>query len=168
MSGPNWSARDGYFGFAAVNWDKPFDAWSFHPISEQFAAVRFGHGLGIGDVNGDGAARRDSPRKAGSSSQRRKRERPAGGASSGVVQQRIRRGRDVRVRCRWRRVTTTSSPARRRTTFGPELVRAGTRRVTKRRSNIISLLSSHLSENAYGVLFSELHSVRWPISTATA
>lgn len=46
--------RDGFFGFATINWDRPFDAWSFHPISEQITATKFGHGLGIGDVNGDG------------------------------------------------------------------------------------------------------------------
>ncbi|MCA9044069.1 MAG: DUF1080 domain-containing protein, partial [Planctomycetaceae bacterium] len=37
-----------------MNWDEPFDKWSFHAISEQITAGRFGHGLGIGDVNGDG------------------------------------------------------------------------------------------------------------------
>ncbi len=46
--------RDGFFGFATVDWDKPFEAWEFHAISDQIAAKRFGHGLGIGDVNGDG------------------------------------------------------------------------------------------------------------------
>jgi len=46
--------RDGYFGYATVNWDQPFEAWTFHPISEQTAPKRFGHGLGVGDVNGDG------------------------------------------------------------------------------------------------------------------
>lgn len=46
--------RDGYFGFATVNWDKPFEPWTFHLISEQLAASKFGHGLGIGDINGDG------------------------------------------------------------------------------------------------------------------
>ncbi|MCA9264412.1 MAG: VCBS repeat-containing protein [Planctomycetales bacterium] len=46
--------RDGFFGFATVDWDKPFEAWTFHPVSVQIAASRFGHGLGIGDVNGDG------------------------------------------------------------------------------------------------------------------
>ncbi|QDV22095.1 PVC-type heme-binding CxxCH protein [Aureliella helgolandensis] len=46
--------RDGFFGFATIDWEHPLDAWSFHPISEQIAASRFGHGLGIGDVNGDG------------------------------------------------------------------------------------------------------------------
>lgn len=46
--------RDGFFGFATVNWDKPFEAWQFHAISDQITATRFGHGLGVGDVNGDG------------------------------------------------------------------------------------------------------------------
>jgi hypothetical protein len=46
--------RDGYFGFATVDWERPFEPWTFHPISEQIADKRFGHGLGVGDVNGDG------------------------------------------------------------------------------------------------------------------
>ncbi len=46
--------RDGFFGFATIDWEKPFSAWVFHPISEQVTASKFGHGLGIGDVNSDG------------------------------------------------------------------------------------------------------------------
>ncbi|HND53569.1 MAG TPA: VCBS repeat-containing protein, partial [Pirellulaceae bacterium] len=46
--------RDGFFGFATIDWAKPFEPWTFHPISEQVADKRFGHGLGVGDVNGDG------------------------------------------------------------------------------------------------------------------
>lgn len=46
--------RDGYFGFATIDWGDPFATWTFHPISPQIAASRFGHGLGVGDVNGDG------------------------------------------------------------------------------------------------------------------
>lgn len=46
--------RDGFFGFATIDWQQPFQAWTFHPISEQVADKRFGHGLGVGDVNGDG------------------------------------------------------------------------------------------------------------------
>jgi hypothetical protein len=45
--------RDGYFGYATIDWAKPFEAWRFHAVSEQTAPKRFGHGLGIGDVNGD-------------------------------------------------------------------------------------------------------------------
>ncbi len=47
-------AFDGYFGFATIDWDNPFAKWQFHPISEKIAPVPFGHGLGVGDVNGDG------------------------------------------------------------------------------------------------------------------
>jgi putative membrane-bound dehydrogenase-like protein len=46
--------RDGFFGFVTVDWDNPLGSWSFHPVSEQVTATRFGHGLGVGDVNGDG------------------------------------------------------------------------------------------------------------------
>ncbi|HSG69305.1 MAG TPA: VCBS repeat-containing protein, partial [Planctomycetaceae bacterium] len=46
--------RDGFFGYATIDWDKPFEPWSFHAISEKITATRFGHGLGIGDINGDG------------------------------------------------------------------------------------------------------------------
>lgn len=46
--------RDGFFGFAEVNWSQPWEAWKFFPISEQIADKKFGHGLGVGDVNGDG------------------------------------------------------------------------------------------------------------------
>ena len=46
--------RDGFFGFATVDWDRPFTTWTFHPISEKIASTKFGHGLGIGDVNSDG------------------------------------------------------------------------------------------------------------------
>src|SRR5262249_42707199 len=33
---------------------QPFKKWTFHPISDRTAPERFGHGLGVGDVNGDG------------------------------------------------------------------------------------------------------------------
>jgi hypothetical protein len=46
--------RDGHFGFASVDWEHPFEPWAFHPISEQTADKRFGHGLGVGDLSGDG------------------------------------------------------------------------------------------------------------------
>ncbi|HEV3003679.1 MAG TPA: VCBS repeat-containing protein, partial [Pirellulales bacterium] len=46
----------GAFGFATVDWDRPFEHWSFHRVSDQKAPERFGHGLGVGDVNGDGHA----------------------------------------------------------------------------------------------------------------
>jgi hypothetical protein len=49
--------RDGFFGFATIPTEQPLSTWAFHPISEQIADKRFGHGLGVGDVDGDG--RRD-------------------------------------------------------------------------------------------------------------
>ncbi|MCA9218388.1 MAG: hypothetical protein KDB27_35205, partial [Planctomycetales bacterium] len=45
--------RDGFFGYVTPNWDKPFEPWTFHRISDQVAAKRFGHALGVGDVNSD-------------------------------------------------------------------------------------------------------------------
>jgi hypothetical protein len=46
--------RDGFFGFATIDWERPLERWTFHAISEQVADKRFGHGLGVGDLNGDG------------------------------------------------------------------------------------------------------------------
>ncbi|MFO0916315.1 MAG: VCBS repeat-containing protein [Pirellulales bacterium] len=47
---------NGMFGFATFDPAKPFEAWQFHAVSEKTAPDRFGHGLGVGDVNGDGRA----------------------------------------------------------------------------------------------------------------
>jgi hypothetical protein len=44
----------GMFGYVNINWEKPFSPWKFVPISGRVTAMRFGHGLGIGDLNGDG------------------------------------------------------------------------------------------------------------------
>lgn len=46
--------RDGYFGYVQINSAEPFSAWTFQPVSERIAPEKFGHGLGVGDVNGDG------------------------------------------------------------------------------------------------------------------
>jgi hypothetical protein len=45
---------DGFFGYASIDWQHPFEKWQFHQVSEKVAPDRFGHGLGVGDVNGDG------------------------------------------------------------------------------------------------------------------
>jgi hypothetical protein len=55
--------HDGYFGYATIDWSKPLEAWTFHNVSEQNAPKPFGHGLGVGDVDGDG--RRDIITKDG-------------------------------------------------------------------------------------------------------
>lgn len=46
--------RNGYFGYVEMNLSAPLEAWNFYPISERIAPTRFGHGLGVGDVNRDG------------------------------------------------------------------------------------------------------------------
>ncbi|HEV7225747.1 MAG TPA: VCBS repeat-containing protein [Pirellulales bacterium] len=43
----------GFFGFATVDRRQPFRNWEFHPISDASAPERFGHGLGVGDIDGD-------------------------------------------------------------------------------------------------------------------
>jgi putative membrane-bound dehydrogenase-like protein len=41
-------------GFATINPENPFGPWEFHGVSDANAPDRFGHGLGVGDVSGDG------------------------------------------------------------------------------------------------------------------
>ncbi|HET6574720.1 MAG TPA: VCBS repeat-containing protein [Fimbriiglobus sp.] len=45
---------DGKFGYASFNPGKGFAPWTFHTVSVMEAPKPFGHGLGVGDVNGDG------------------------------------------------------------------------------------------------------------------
>ncbi len=44
----------GYFGYAEPDWSDPAKPWKFHPITPKGQWQRFTHGLGYGDVNGDG------------------------------------------------------------------------------------------------------------------
>lgn len=46
--------HDGYFGYVQPDWSAPERPWTFHPISTKGAWNNFTHGLGVGDVNGDG------------------------------------------------------------------------------------------------------------------
>jgi hypothetical protein len=44
-----------YLGYAAPDWKNPTAKWTFHPISPKKKEYqKFTHGLGFGDVNGDG------------------------------------------------------------------------------------------------------------------
>ncbi|GAA5506597.1 PVC-type heme-binding CxxCH protein [Novipirellula caenicola] len=47
-------SQDGYFGFAEINSETPEAPWHFRRISTQVAGGRFTHGLGVGDIDGDG------------------------------------------------------------------------------------------------------------------
>ncbi len=44
----------GYLGYAEANWTNPAAPWTFHPISPKGDYQKFTHGLGYGDINGDG------------------------------------------------------------------------------------------------------------------
>lgn len=44
----------GHYGYATRAADDPFTPWRFHKISDDSAGGRFTHGMGVGDVNGDG------------------------------------------------------------------------------------------------------------------
>src|SRR5439155_18953724 len=44
----------GFLGYAEADWKNPGAPWTFHPISPKGGYQRFTHGLGSGDVNGDG------------------------------------------------------------------------------------------------------------------
>lgn len=42
------------FGYVAPNWDDLTQPWTFHPITPEGEWGQYTHGLGVGDVNGDG------------------------------------------------------------------------------------------------------------------
>ncbi|MDI1313245.1 PVC-type heme-binding CxxCH protein [Prosthecobacter sp.] len=44
----------GKFGWFAPNWEKPTEKWPFIAVSDDMKVAKFTHGLGVGDVNGDG------------------------------------------------------------------------------------------------------------------
>jgi hypothetical protein len=44
----------GQYGYAAPDWSNPAKPWTFHPITPTNKYGNFTHGMGIGDVNGDG------------------------------------------------------------------------------------------------------------------
>jgi len=46
--------HQGAFGYATPNWNAPTEPWKFTPVTPAQGYGRFTHGLGIGDVNGDG------------------------------------------------------------------------------------------------------------------
>lgn len=69
--------NQGYFGYASIQASQPLGAWEFQRISDKTAPVPFGHGLGVGDVNGD--SRQDILMKDGWF------EQPAAGSTAGQL-----------------------------------------------------------------------------------
>ncbi len=47
-------ASGGKTGFAIVDWKEPFTKWKFHALATKAAGGPFAHGLGVGDIDGDG------------------------------------------------------------------------------------------------------------------
>ena len=44
----------GCIGYAQADWKNPAAPWTFHPITPKGGYQKFTHGLGYGDINGDG------------------------------------------------------------------------------------------------------------------
>lgn len=44
----------GQYGYASPDWNAPEKPWVFHPLSPNRKYGNFTHGMGVGDVNGDG------------------------------------------------------------------------------------------------------------------
>ncbi len=44
----------GFLGYASPDWSRPNEPWKFHPISPKGKWHKYTHGVGFGDVNGDG------------------------------------------------------------------------------------------------------------------
>lgn len=44
----------GYIGYAEADWKNPTAPWTFHPVSPKGEYQRYTHGIGCGDINGDG------------------------------------------------------------------------------------------------------------------
>jgi len=148
--------RDSMFGFATIDWDKPFGTWDFHAISPQIASKKFGHGLGVGDVNGDGRSDVifkdgwiEQPKEDVTRSRWRIHETSFSNAGGGAEMYAY----DVDGDGDNDIITSHSAH-----NFGLgwyEQVREDGQIAFKHHL----IMGSHPSENKYGVLFSELHSV---------
>lgn len=149
--------RDGFYGFATIDWKNPFKAWKFHPVSAQTASRKFGHGLGVGDVNGDG--RMDIVHAKGWLEQPKtkvetsrwqlhpvKFSQSYGGAEMYVYDVDGDGDNDV----------ITSEAAHDFGLSWYEHVKNGTK--TEFKQHLI--MGSHPADNRYGALFSELHSLQ--------
>ncbi len=144
----------GKYGYASPDLKKPTEPWTFHPISPNNGYGNFTHGMGLGDVNGDG--RTDLLEKDGwweqpaslegdPEWQHHKHPFGSGGAQMYVYDVNGDGLNDV--------VTSLAAHA-----FGLawfEQVREGSD--SKFVRNLI--INEKPSDNAYGVKFSELHAI---------
>jgi hypothetical protein len=145
----------GFFGYATIDFSRPFEPWKFHPISEKIAPDPFGHGLGVGDVNGDG--RLDILMKDGWFAQPEKladdqpwtlhaaRFAPAGGAEIHAYDVDGDGDSDV----------ITSLAAHEYGLAWHEQIKDGERIAFRQHL----IMGDRPAQNRYGVVFSELHSV---------
>ena len=118
---------EGAFGFATINWDQPFEPWTFHRVSDQAAPERFGHGLGVGDINGDALA--DIIFASGWFEQPKKAPRSPAGSSTRRPSPTPMAERKCMPTTSMETATTTSSPAWRPTTSAwPGMSRIGAAR----------------------------------------
>jgi hypothetical protein len=46
----------GYMGYATANWKNPGSPWTFHAVTPKGGWHKFTHGIGAGDISGDGRA----------------------------------------------------------------------------------------------------------------
>ena len=44
----------GFLGYATANWSQPTQPWTWHSISPKGTWHKYSHGVGFGDINGDG------------------------------------------------------------------------------------------------------------------
>ncbi|HWQ92241.1 MAG TPA: VCBS repeat-containing protein, partial [Clostridia bacterium] len=44
----------GYLGYVEADWSRPAAPWAFRPVTPKSDYQRYTHGLGLGDINGDG------------------------------------------------------------------------------------------------------------------
>lgn len=146
---------NGYWGYATLDWKNPWQPWTFHKVSEPTAPKPFGHGLGVGDVDGD--KRLDILMKDGWYQQPASLDGDpqwkfhphvfarAGGADMFAYDVDGDGDNDI----------ITSLQAHEFGLAWYEQVQDGDKRTFKQHL----IMGSKTTENAYGVLFSELHSV---------